>query len=265
MVDTFSRRRAVAREWHHEQSSAVTSGERPRAAGSRASCGAVRLPGDCLCQALSGIDALRLLRPTVQHLPAGQDFLRLGEVAEEVFVVRDGWVLLYTLLGDGRRQVLKVALRGDLLALGGDTAPLPYTAQTLTETTLCAIGRDRLMDACRIHPGLALRLLEVATRDCGLAYEHLTSVGRCSARERLARLLLEILRRACGAYPGLEASAIPLPLTQSQIGDALGLTAVHVNRMLAGLRDEGIVALSRRTLSVLDQAGLAAAAGGEPG
>jgi CRP-like cAMP-binding protein len=226
-------------------------------------CGDDRLPGRCPCHVLSGVDSPRLLRPSLQHLEAGSEFLRLGETASEIFVVVNGWALLYALLRDGRRQVLKFALAGDILGLGNVTAVLPYTAQALTDLSVCVIARDRLMDACRIHPGLALTLLDAMSRDCGLAYEHLTSVGRCTARERLARLLLEIIRRARDGQPDLEASAIPLPLTQTQIGDALGLTAVHVNRMLGALRDEGIIALSRRTLCVLDETGLAAAAGAE--
>lgn len=238
----------------------IAQGSKPQGAP-RSLCGACQTRPSCICRALSGSDAARLLRPTTLHLSAGTEFLRLGEAAPDVQVVLDGWVQIYALLGDGRRQVLKFALRGDMLALGVDPTALPYAAQALTEISLCVIARARLMDACRIHPGLGLDLLDAVSRDCVLAYEHLTCVGRCTARERIARLLLEIFRRARAAYPEAEAPTIPLPLTQTHIGDALGLTAVHTNRMLAGLRDDGIIALSRRTLCVLDGERLAAAAG----
>lgn len=227
----------------------------------RPSCGTCEARALCFCQSLAGSDAAGLLRPTVLHLSAGTEFLRLGEAAPDVLVVLDGWVQTYALLGDGRRQVLTFALRGDVLALGINPTALPYAAQALTEVSLCVIARSRLLDACRIHPRLSFDLLEVVSRDCVLAYEHLTSVGRCTARERIARLLLELSFRARAAYPEAHAPTIPLPLTQTHIGDALGLTAVHTNRMLAGLRDDGILSLSRRTLCVLDGQRLAAAAG----
>lgn len=224
-------------------------------------CGVCRTGVSCFCHALPGLDVARLLRPAIVHLPVGTEFLRLGDAAPDVQVVLDGWVLIYALLGDGRRQVLKFAMRGDLLALGVNPAALPYAAQALTEVALCVVARSRLMDACRIHPGLGLDLLDVVSRDCVLAYEHLTSVGRCTARERIARLLLEIYRRARTAYPETDVPTIPLPLTQTHIGDALGLTAVHTNRMLSSLRDDGIISLAKRTLCVLDGQRLAAAAG----
>lgn len=227
----------------------------------RSACDACPVHEQCFCQTLSGLDVLRLLHPTTLHLPAGAECLRQGEAAPNVLIVREGWVLLYALLGDGRRQVLKFALRGDVLALGVDLSTLPYAAQALTDVTLCVVSRARLLDVCRIHPGLGLDLLEKVSRDSLLAYEHLTRLGRCSARERLARLLLELLHRARLATPDTDAATIPLPLTQTHIGDALGLTAEHTNRMLASLRDDGIIALAKRTLHVLDGERLAAAGG----
>lgn len=217
------------------------------------------------CQRLSdhGIQAARLLASATRRVKAGRDLLKQGETADSVYLLRDGWTALYTVLPDGRRQVLRFSLPGDMLALGCRLERSPYAVQALTDVTVCVVPRRRLLDLGRIHPTLALELLSLACDDCSAAYDHLISVGRRTARERVAILLLEIFCRARKAIATARGEAIALPLTQAHIGDALGLTSVHTNRMLARLRDDGIIALSKRTLLVLDADRLAAVALGE--
>jgi CRP-like cAMP-binding protein len=85
-----------------------------------------------------------------------------------------------------------------------------------------------------------------------MAYDHLTSVGRRSAQERVARLLLELYMRSRWQWPANRIEELRLPLTQEHIGDAVGLTYVHVSRVLRELRHEGIVEFRYRRLRILD-------------
>jgi CRP-like cAMP-binding protein len=102
------------------------------------------------------------------------------------------------------------------------------------------------------HPGVALRLAWIVWRERNLAYDHLSTVGQRPARERIARSLLELFVRYRMQWPGHRIEEMNIPLTQEQIGDANGLTGVHVNRILRGLRREGIVEFHYRRLRVLN-------------
>src|SRR3546814_10488064 len=90
------------------------------------------------------------------------------------------------------------------------------------------------------------------SRDRSLTFAHLTSMGRQSARERVAHLLLELFVRCRSRWPGHRIEEMHLPLTQEHIGDATGLTGVHVSRVLGDLKKDGIVTFSYRRLSILD-------------
>ncbi len=101
----------------------------------------------------------------------------------------------------------------------------------------------------------------ITARDRTLANEHLTNIGRRVARERVAHLLLELFYRVWLAHPSPHSDGVELPLTQEHIGDALGLTSVHVNRTLRQLREAGLVTISGHNMQVLDPDMLAEVAG----
>lgn len=94
--------------------------------------------------------------------------------------------------------------------------------------------------------------------------ERINSLGRRSARERIAHLFCELMMRLAGA--GCQSGdSFDLPLTQEEIGDTTGLTAVHVNRVLQGLRNDGILTLNEQRLTVFDWPLLTAIANFDPG
>ena len=97
-----------------------------------------------------------------------------------------------------------------------------------------------------------MRLAWLIARDCNLLYDHLTSIGQRPARERVAHLILELFIRYRAQWPGHSINNMHLPLTQEHIGDATGLTGVHVNRVLRDLRNEGVLEFHYRRLNILD-------------
>ncbi len=198
--------------------------------------------------------------------PAGADFLRQGEPQREVFTLLQGWAMRYCLLEDGSRQIIDFCLPGAFIGFQPDSeSPKGYAAQAITDVRLCALPQKGLMDMMHETPNLAVRLACIAYRDQVSMARHLANVGRRMARGRVANLLMELFVRVRMRSAVAASESIPLPLTQELIGDALGLTSVHVNRTLRGLREDKIVSLKGGTLHILDPDRLAEEAGFEEG
>lgn len=184
-----------------------------------------------------------------REFKAGQDLFSLGEPCDSIYNIAQGWVILYNLLEDGRRQILHFALPGAVLGFHpGGGAMMTYGAQALTDTVVCAIPHKALLPLVKQQPEYGLRLAWLIARDCTLAFDRLTSIGRRSARERVAHLLLKLFIRYRAQWPGSQIEEMHLPLTQEHIGDATGLTFVHVNRVLRELRKDGILEFHYRRL-----------------
>ena len=185
------------------------------------------------------------------------DLLREGEPAEYVYTLFSGWMIFYKSLPSGKRQILRFALSGDLIGFQPVLqAPMNYSVRTLTEVELCAFPRAKLGTMLEERPELATRLALMNARDAALCQHHLLGTGRKSAKERVAFLLLEILYRvrSMGQIMSVhEDGSIDFPVAQEEIGDAVGLTTVHVNRTLKELRDEGLVTNNHRRLTVHDE------------
>lgn len=198
------------------------------------------------------------------RLGPGQDLFRPGEPHDAVYNLVDGWVYLYSLLEDGRQQILHFGLPGAVLGFSPSPgASATYGVRALTEATVCVIPRENFRRLSEAHPEVGLRLAWLLSRDRVLCFGHIASVGRHNARERVAHLLVELFFRARAQSLG-GGEEVHLPLSQSHIGDATGLTGVHVNRVLNGLRRQGIVELHYRRIGVLDPERLIRIAGMDP-
>jgi CRP-like cAMP-binding protein len=208
------------------------------------------------------LDVVERFKAGDKVLEAGQDLFREGEPSRELYTVLEGWMFLYKLLEDGRRQIAKIVLPGDFVGFQPDLeALLDHSAQALTDVRLCVFPRDNFLELNRAHPELAIRLTCLVAHDVEMSRDRLTSVGRRSARERVAHFLLGLFYRVRLRHQEPRGASIPMPLTQEHIGDALGLTSVHVNRTLRNLRDEGLIEIANRRLHILDPDRLADAAG----
>ena len=210
---------------------------------------------------LSGAEraALGRLEHRERAIVRGAVLQREGEPARELYVLASGSVMGSLLLDDGRRQILRFYCPGDLLGL----ANLTYRNCTETLTSLTS-GIVRPIDPAAFaetlaqHPRLGLLLLALAQVDRAELTDRLAGVGRTSARSRVAALLIEIRNQRRRADPALGAT-FALGLTQEEIGDATGLTAVHVSRMLRQIEDEGLIAreAKRGRITLLDEPRLA--------
>ncbi len=201
-------------------------------------------------------EALDGLEDQERSVRRGAVVIGENDSPRELFIVREGWLHSSVVLGNGSRQIMRFHFRGDILGL-----PLlafrdsPETLTAVTDVTLCPFGRDRLGALIADHPRLAALLLSLAVAGRVSLADRLASIGRTSARARVAVLICEIYRRMRVLGLARDGS-IQLPLTQEDIGDATGLTAVHVNRMMRGLAQDGLIDRVSGQLRVLDEARL---------
>ncbi|MEN8212889.1 MAG: Crp/Fnr family transcriptional regulator [Pseudomonadota bacterium] len=196
-------------------------------------------------------------------LPAREVLYREGDVAHSLFTLFDGWMILFKLLDNGKRQILRFVLPGDFFGfqVNGNGAGARYThgSQALIESTLCAFPRTQLRSMMERQPQLAIGLAEIGMHDMTLCQYHLISTGRKSAQQSIAFLLLELFNRIRmqihDGYDDATGSVI-FPLTQEDIGDAVGLTSVHVNRILREMERSGLISYRKRRLTIFDEKAL---------
>jgi CRP/FNR family transcriptional regulator len=179
---------------------------------------------------------------STQTKAPGETLFSEGDEADSVYEVMRGMLRLYKLLPDGRRQITGFLTRGRLLGLAPDGI-CTYTAEAITEVTLCRYKQsafERLIDEV---PGFAKRLLAAASEELRAAQNQMLLLGRKAATEKVASFLLAM----AGQQDGDDAATIDVPMTRSDIADYLGLTIETVSRTLTKLRRDGLIALPSAT------------------
>lgn len=182
---------------------------------------------------------------------------REGQPLDESWSLQSGWVAFFKHLPDGRRQIMRFGLPGDFLGYFGDDTRTPnHGLLALDHCVLCAFPRHRLKELFVRRPELALRLMQMQTRDMAHCADHIASIGRQNARQRVATLLLHLFDRMelRGAVSG---GSMAFPLSQEDIADYTGMTVVHVNRTLNALRREKLIDYGRGLLTLPDPGALA--------
>jgi CRP/FNR family transcriptional regulator, anaerobic regulatory protein len=170
----------------------------------------------------------------------------------EIIVVLSGWLFCSALLEDGRRQIIRLHFRGDLLGLDGLAFnEAPDAIHALTDAEVCTIDRAALGRLFVDHPRLGALLFAIQQVDRVTLTERLISLGRSSAKGRIAALLMGISERLRFAGMSTDEGFV-LPLTQEGIGDLTGLTAVHVNRTMRALAEQGLIERSGTMLRIVD-------------
>ncbi|WP_448207454.1 Crp/Fnr family transcriptional regulator [Azospirillum sp. sgz302134] len=201
-----------------------------------------------------------LKRPD-RTIHAGACVFMEGDENEMVHIVRRGWALASTMHENGRRQVLRFVMPGNLI--GFETAPdggMPCTVEALTDLTVCPMPRHALMRFCQQAPNVALRMTSLLAAETISDWRLLGGLGTCTATERIARLLIALYtrqrRKTASDVPASDMPGVALPISQVLIADATGLTPVHVCRTLKEMRTAGLLSFAKGRLRVLDWARL---------
>jgi len=192
---------------------------------------------------------------------AGSTLLLQGTNSAHLYTVLSGWAFRYKMLPDGRRQILNYALPADFLGLQGTVLDeMQHSVEALTDMVLCVFPREQLWTLYSRHPSLAFDITWLASHEEQILDEHLLSVGRRTALERTAYLLLHLFARA--EQVGLvRGGKVQFPFTQQHLADTLGMSLVHTNKTLKRLASTGTINWKGKSFEIVNRAALAEIAG----
>lgn len=178
-----------------------------------------------------------------------------------VYTLFNGWIAMYQVTRSGKRQILRFALPGDFLGFQAElNGIISHSTSAISESIVCAFPKDALLELFEKQPMLALRLATMGSRDMSLCQHHQAFRSSKDSHASIAFLLLELFYRTRiqmrHSYDPVRNSII-FPLTQEDIGDAVGLTKIHVNRVLRQFHKSGLIECTNRKLRIIGEKKLA--------
>jgi CRP-like cAMP-binding protein len=186
------------------------------------------------------------------YVAKGAQMLSQGVVNPHLYTVLQGVLFRFKTMEDGRRQIVNFLFPGDMIGLQGAMEdPLLYGIEAVTDARACIFQRERFLELFATHPRLGFDVAWLAARQEISLDEHLTSLGRRTARERIIYLALFLFLR--GRATGISGRTfLNIPLTQAQIADTIGLSIVHTNKTLQSLRRSNIIEWTPERIGIHD-------------
>lgn len=204
--------------------------------------------------------ALAPMEDRERALRRGATLVRENDPITDLFVLRSGLMMSFVILDDGSRQILRFIFPGDLIGLSALAySRAPEAVAALADSVVCPFERGILTRLAIEQPRLFAAIVAMEQTERVALTDRLAGLGRTSAKARVASVLLDLRNQMRRLDPTLGESFVP-GLTQEEIGDATGLTAVHVNRMLRQLEEDRLIARESGRVTLLDEARLARAA-----
>lgn len=197
-------------------------------------------------------DVLDRLPIIVRNLHARQDIVRFGERPSHCCLVLSGFAFRFKMVGDGQRQILNFHVPGDIPDLQSLHLPvMDHTLAALTAMRAGFIPHEALHEVNARLPRIAGALWRNTLIDAAQLRERIVTVGQRRGLGRMAHFLCEMFSRLSAV--GLASDrAMTMAITQIEIADALGLTPVHINRMIKELRDNGLITMNGQNVTILD-------------
>jgi CRP-like cAMP-binding protein len=197
-------------------------------------------------------ELLSTLPLRVSRLPPHSEIVREGDHPHDSVLVLDGLVSRYRMLGDGTRQILSLHFPGDLPDLQSlYIERMDHSLSTFTAARVGYIPHEALRELSAREPRIGRALMTHCLADAAIFREWIVNLGRRPAIARMAHLFCELYVRL-KALDLITADSMELPLTQTDLADALGLSTVHVNRVLQALRHDGVIYSDGRRHRVVD-------------
>ncbi len=185
-------------------------------------------------------DAIQSLNVGPKHYQSHTVISRQGDVEPRIFFLNSGWACVYRDLANGDRQIIDIPLKGDIVGIRAVDGPNYNSLGSITDLSVFEISRHALAKSLQHLPGLSRLFMRAAARQYSIVTEHLTNTGRRNALVRTAHYLQELGAQLTAVGEGNEMG-YECPLTQHELADVLGLTAIHVNRTLRELRENELV------------------------
>lgn len=201
---------------------------------------------------------------SLRRYPSHAVITRQGDEEHRIFIVYSGWGCICTDLMDGERQILDFPLKGEFVASRAFEGEASESFIAQTKLLVFEAPAKAFAASLTLSPRLAAFLPGAIARQRAILVQHMTNLGRRSALIRTAHLLLELGTRLEKTGEG-RRHGFECPLTQYDLADALGLTAIHVNRMLRDLRERGYLEFRHGSVHFLNREGLVRFAGFDPG
>jgi len=208
------------------------------------------------CGAILGSERDNASRPDWQHhfvVGPNKQVIASNQPSPDVFVLCNGWALRFLQLPDGRRQILNFLLPGDLFSASSLFQDrVHFSVKALTAIQVSGMNRSEVQSRITKNPSVAAPAVGIScSAETEASEKMLAAIGLCSAEERIAYLFLHLMKRV-GERNIIRENRYPLPLRQQDIAEAVGLTPVHVSRILRAFREKGIADLSSGVLEVFN-------------
>lgn len=195
------------------------------------------------------------VRLRLDSYSAGQLILRDGKSCDLFGTLRSGWAFRFKEIAGGRRQILGFMIPGDAITLEAlwiGARPLPFCVGALSAVTVCWFDINQMSQLTQDRSAQKEHLQEIARSHILADAERMAALGQRNAHGRVVQLLLHLVSRL--KERNMNAGQdYAFPLTQNHLADALGLTTIHINRVLRDLRKRGILAIDGGTISVFDE------------
>jgi CRP-like cAMP-binding protein len=194
--------------------------------------------------------AIQSLPVRIHKLDARQDIVRDGDVPTHCCLILDGWACRYKLLSGGKRQIFSFHIAGDIPDLQSlNLHILDHSVATMKPATVAFIPHESLRKLAADFPRIGTLLWRDTLIEAAIFRQWMVGMGRRSAFERIAHLFCELYLKLQAV--GLAKNySCPLPTTQVDLADALGLTSVHINRVLKEMRGQSLITLRSSTLVI---------------
>nr|WP_255720751.1 Crp/Fnr family transcriptional regulator [Acuticoccus kalidii] len=195
---------------------------------------------------------LAILEEDEREYRKDQIVRRAGRPVEYLFVVKSGWLTSFSMLEDGRRQLLRIFYPGDIVDLSEIALhQAQHDIKCVTAAVLCPFPKAGLEPLFSQSPRLTALLFSMTVKENAALLDRIRAIGRLSAYERLCYLLLEISSRLRLTVNGIE-DGFRLPLTQSDIADLLGLTNVYVSKTMSRIERDRLIQRQGNRVQILD-------------
>lgn len=207
------------------------------------------------------IDHLEQLCADVREVSEGDDLIAESDNPDQVFIQLEGWAYRYKILPDGQRQITGYLLPGDMCdVFVFILEKMDHGIGALSNVKFAAVTKQDILDIFDNFPKLARALWWSTLVDESILRQWLTNMGQRFAYERVAHIFCELWLRM-KIIGEVEDDEFHLPVTQTQLGDTVGLTPVHVSRTLKRMRDQGLIELGKKQLKICNIAELKEIAG----
>ncbi|MDC9714522.1 MAG: Crp/Fnr family transcriptional regulator [Gammaproteobacteria bacterium] len=192
-----------------------------------------------------------------RYFSAGDTLHLEQQKIDYAFTLYSGCLMLYNDLENGSRQILRIALPGDFIGFSRNhKGELPYSIKVITDSRICMFLDTSVQKMIKEQPEIAKRLIDLQLSDALSCQQRLLNLGQKTATQSLAYLIMELYSRIRVQSPksfDFDTGEAFFPLNQADMGDALGLTKVHINRVIIAFKEQGLIACGHKKLKVINE------------